>query len=200
MQRSRQLACECAERRNQAAVCRAVVEASSMPPCTKMPPAVSLSLAPSPIPQYAQLSVVHLPRHHPKTKAQRGKEYSPHINRRLRTSTAHNLGKTTQLRWPRSHPRRTTERSTSRRRASETSRRSASGRVVRQSESPSCAVAQRGLLRVLKSWCLARGAAAGLLLLRLLLRLLRLLGAVARHVVHRAHGCGRDRCWRGGMC
>ena len=107
---------------------------------------------------------------------------SPHINRRLRSTSAHNLSKPAQLRRSRSQSRRISQRSTSGRGARKTSRHSSTSRVVRQPESPSCAVAQSWLLRVLEARCLARGGAVGLL---------GLLGGVGGHV-HGSHGRGRE--------
>lgn len=94
---------------------------------------------------------------------------SPHINRRLRSSSTHNLGKPAQLRRPWPQPRRSSGSCYAR----ETSRRISTSRIIWQAESPSCAIAQSGLLGILKSRCLARGA-GGLLL--------GLLGGVGRHI------------------
>lgn len=101
---------------------------------------------------------------------------SPHINRRLRSSTAHNLSKPAQMRRSRAQSWRISQRSTSCRCSCKTSRRIPCSRVARQAESPSCAIAQAGLLRVLEPRCLARCGAGGLLL--------GLLGGVGGHIVH----------------
>lgn len=66
---------------------------------------------------------------------------SPHINRRLRSTSAHNLSKPAQLRRSRSQPRCSSQCRSSSRGACEASRSSSTGRVVWQSESPSCAIA-----------------------------------------------------------
>lgn len=65
---------------------------------------------------------------------------SPHINRRLWATAAHNLSKATQLRRPRAHTRRSSQRSTSSCRTRKASRSRSPRRVIRQSKSPSCAV------------------------------------------------------------
>lgn len=102
---------------------------------------------------------------------------SPHINRRLRATTTHNLSKSTQLRWPRTHSWRSSQRCTSSCRARKPSRSSSASRAIGQSESPLCSVPYPGLLSILEAWCLARRGAVGLL---------RLLGAVGWHV-HGSH-------------
>lgn len=107
---------------------------------------------------------------------------SPHINRRLRSTSTHDLSKPAQLRRPWTQSRRRSQRSSSGRHACKASRSSSSSRVVWQSETPSCAIAKSRLLRILESRRLARGGAVGLL---------RLLGGVGGHV-HRSHVRGRS--------
>jgi hypothetical protein len=132
-----------------------------------------------PAPQSQRISRVP-PSLPPHARSYHSPKDSPHINRRLRATTTHNLSKPAQLRRPGTHSRRGSQRSTCSCRTRETSRSTSTGRVIGQSKSPSCSVAQARLLGVLKAWCLARGGVVGLL---------RLLGAVGWHV-HGSHSRG----------
>lgn len=77
---------------------------------------------------------------HPRTSKTRAAN-SPHINRRLHSTSTHNLSKPAQLRRPWTQSRRSSQRSTSSRSACKASRSSSAGRIVWQAEPPSCAVA-----------------------------------------------------------
>jgi hypothetical protein len=95
--------------------------------------AVAMSMHP-PIPAHSMpATTCSLPQIHA--------EDSPHINRRLRSTSAHNLSKPAQLRRSRSQPRRRSQCRSSSCGACEASRSSSTGRVVWQSKSPSCAIA-----------------------------------------------------------
>jgi hypothetical protein len=92
-----------------------------------------------PAPQSQRISRVP-PSLPPHARSYHSPKDSPHINRRLRATTTHDLSKPAQLRRPGTHPRRSSQRSTCSCRTRETSRSTSTGRVIGQSESPSCAV------------------------------------------------------------